>query len=77
LEEDDIKKMHVTPPEKLTDEELLLTTFCVDDLQRKNSSSWDKHHPSTHQVPLLLETIQVQDFSGPMTHDLSDTRQHW
>ncbi len=34
LEEDDIQKLYTTAPEQLTDEELLLSTFCVDDLQR-------------------------------------------
>ncbi len=41
LEEGDIQKLHTTPPEQLTDEELLLSTFCVDDLQRKSSAGWD------------------------------------
>jgi hypothetical protein len=45
LEEGDIQKLHTTPPEQLTDEELLLSTFCVDDLQRKSSAGWDKQHP--------------------------------
>ncbi len=34
LEEGDIQKMYTTPPEQLTDEELLLTTFCVVDEER-------------------------------------------
>ena len=74
LEEGDIQKLHTPPPEQLTDEELLLSTFCVvDDLQRKSRCLGQ----AASQVPLLQETIQVQDFSGPMTHDLSDKRQHW
>ncbi len=43
LEEGDIQKLHTTPPEQLTGEELLLSTLCVvDDLQRKSSAVSDK-----------------------------------
>jgi len=42
LEEGDIQKFHTTPSDQLTDEELLFSTFCVDDLKRKSSSVWDK-----------------------------------
>ena len=44
LEEYDIQKMWTTPPEQLTNEKLLLTKFCVDDLQRKSSAAWNKNH---------------------------------
>ncbi len=37
LEEGDIQTIHTSPPERLADEELLLNTICVDDLQRKCS----------------------------------------
>ena len=32
LEEAEIQKLHTTAPEHLTDDELLLSTFCVEDL---------------------------------------------
>ena len=46
LQEDDIQKLHTTPPEQLTDQELLLSTISVTDLDRKHSGSWDKEHPT-------------------------------
>ena len=62
LEEGDIQKLHTTPPEQLTDEELLLSTFCVDDLQRKSSAGWDKQHPKCLfcRKPYRYRTFQVQ-----------------
>ena len=62
LEEDDIQKLHTTPPEQLTDEELLLSTFCVDDLQRKSSTVWDKQDPKClfWRKPYRYRTFQVQ-----------------
>ena len=62
LEEDDIKKLHTTPPEQLTDEEILLSTFCVDDLQRKSSAVWQKQHPKSLfcRKPYRYRTFQVQ-----------------
>ena len=62
LEEGDIQKLHTTPPEQLTDEELLLSTFCVDDLQRKSSAAWDKQHPKCLfcRKPYRYRTFQVQ-----------------
>ena len=62
LEEGDIQKMHTTPPEQLADEELLLSTFCVDDLQRKSSVVWDKQHPKClfYRKPYRYRTFQVQ-----------------
>ena len=63
MEEDDIQKLHTTPPEQLTDEELLLNTFCVvDDLQRKSSASWDKQHPKClfWRKPYRYGTFQVK-----------------
>ncbi len=43
LEEDDIQNLYTTPPKQLTDEELLLNMFCVDDLRRKRSTAKRKH----------------------------------
>ena len=62
LEEGDIQKLHTTPPEQLTDEELFLSTFCVDDLQRKSSAGWDKQHPKCLfcRKPYRYRTFQVQ-----------------
>ena len=62
LEEGDKQKLHTTPPEQLTDEELLLSTFCVDDLQRKSSAVWDKQHPKCLfcRKPYRYRTFQVQ-----------------
>jgi hypothetical protein len=37
LEEVEIQKLDTTVPEHLTDDELLLSTFCVEDLDRKHS----------------------------------------
>jgi hypothetical protein len=37
LEEAEIQKLHTTAPEYLTDDELLLSTFCAEDLDRKHS----------------------------------------
>ena len=45
LEEAEIQKLHTTAPEHLTDDELLLSTFCVEDLARKHSGGWDNDHP--------------------------------
>ena len=42
LEEAEIQKLHTTAPEHLTDDELLLSTFCAEDLARKHSGGWDK-----------------------------------
>jgi hypothetical protein len=42
LEEAEIQKLHTTVPEHLTDDELLLSTFCAEDLAaRKHSGGWD------------------------------------
>ncbi len=41
LEEAEIQNLHTTAPEHLTDEELLLSTFCAEDLARKHSGGWD------------------------------------
>jgi len=41
LEEAEIQKLHTTAPEHLTDDELLLSTFCAEDLARKHSGGWD------------------------------------
>ena len=35
VQEADIQKLHTTPPEQLTDHELLLRTICAEDLVRK------------------------------------------
>jgi hypothetical protein len=45
LEEAEIQKLHTTAPEHLTDDELLLSTFCAEDLARKHSGGWDNDHP--------------------------------
>ena len=45
LEEAEIQKLHTTAPEHLTDDELLLSTFCAEDLARKHSGGWDIDHP--------------------------------
>ena len=48
LQEDDIQKLHTTPPEQLTDQELLLSTISATDLDRKHSvhsGGWDIEHP--------------------------------
>ncbi len=37
--------LHTTAPEHLTDDELLLSTFCAEDLDRKHSGGWDNDHP--------------------------------
>ena len=37
--------LHTTVPEHLTDDELLLSTFCAEDLVRKHSGGWDNDHP--------------------------------
>jgi hypothetical protein len=37
LEEAEIQKLHTTAPEYLTDDKLLLRTFCVEGLPRKHS----------------------------------------
>jgi hypothetical protein len=42
LQEDDIRKLHTTAPEQLTDQELLLSTISALDLARKHSGGWDK-----------------------------------
>ena len=39
-----VQKLHTTPPENLTDDELLLRTFCAEDLVRKHSGGWDNDH---------------------------------
>ena len=46
LQEDDIQKFHTTAPEQLTDQELLLSTISVTDLDRKHSVGWDNDHPN-------------------------------
>jgi len=72
LREDDIQKLHTTAPEQLTDQELLLSTISAADLARKHSGGWDK----VSQVsPLLLQSIQAQDFYSPVSHDLSGNSQ--
>ena len=45
LQEDDIQKLHTTAPDQLTDQELLLSTISVTDLDRKHSVGWDKEYP--------------------------------
>jgi hypothetical protein len=73
LEEDDIQKLHTTPPEQLTDEELLLIMFCVDDLQRKSSVAWDNQHPKClfWRKPYRYRTFQVQcDMARHMTSQI-------
>jgi hypothetical protein len=45
LEEVEIQNLHTTTPEYLTDDELLLRTFCTEDLDRKHSGGWDNDHP--------------------------------
>jgi hypothetical protein len=45
LEEAEIQKLYTTEPEHLTDDELLLSTFCAEDIARKHSGGWDKDHP--------------------------------
>jgi hypothetical protein len=45
LEEAEIQKMYTTTPEHLTDDELLLSTLCEEDLVRKQSGGWDNDHP--------------------------------
>jgi hypothetical protein len=45
LQEDDIKKLHTTVPEQLTDQELLFSTISPTDLVRKHSGGWDKENP--------------------------------
>jgi len=45
LEEAAIQKLHTAAPEHLTDDELLLSTFCAEDLARKHSGGWDNDHP--------------------------------
>ena len=45
LGEAEIQKLHTTAPEHLTDDELLLSTFCAEDLARKHSGGWDNDHP--------------------------------
>jgi hypothetical protein len=48
LQEDDMQKIHTTPPEQLTDQELLLSTISATDLDRKHSvhsGGWDIEHP--------------------------------
>ena len=71
LREDDIQKLHTTAPEQLTDQELLLSTISAADLARKHSGGWDK----ASQVSILRQSIQVQDFYSPVSHDLSGNRQ--
>jgi hypothetical protein len=48
LEESEIQKLHTTAPDHLTDDELLLSTFCEEDLARKHSGGWDNDHPKSH-----------------------------
>ena len=45
LGEAEIQKLYTTAPEHLTDDELLLSTFCAEDLARKHSGGWDNDHP--------------------------------
>ena len=62
LEEVDIQNLYTTPPEQLTDEELLLNTFCVNDHQRKSYTVWEKQHPKYLfcRKPYRYSTFQVQ-----------------
>jgi hypothetical protein len=41
LEESEIQKIHTATPRNLTDDELLLGSFCSEDLPRKQSGGWD------------------------------------
>ena len=71
LEEAEIQKLHTTAPEHLTDDELLLSTFCAEDLVRKHSGGWDNDHPKCR---FCDKRKQVQDFCHPVSHDVSDQR---
>jgi hypothetical protein len=50
LEEAEIQKLYTTAPDHLTDDELLLSTFCAIDLDRKHSGGWDNDHPKCCSV---------------------------
>jgi hypothetical protein len=78
LEEAAIQKLHTAAPEHLTDDELLLSTFCAEDLARKHSGGWDNDHPKCRfcdTFSFTLGMIRVQDFCHPVSHDVSDQRQ--
>jgi len=53
-----------TVPEHLVDDELLLSTFCAEDLVRRHSGGWDKIIPSVSSSP---NHTQGQDFFSPVS----------
>jgi hypothetical protein len=72
LEEAEIQKLHTTAPEHLTDDELLLSTFCAEDLARKHSGGWDNDHPKCR---FCGKGYRFRTFCHPVSHDVSDQRQ--
>jgi hypothetical protein len=63
LQEDDIQKLHTTPPEQLNYHELLLSTICAEDLTRKHSGGWVKE-TVFEQVSLLPNVCCAPKHTG-------------
>ena len=64
LEEAEIQKLHTTAPEHLTDDELLLSTFCAEDLPRKHSGGWDNDRSGVSpEAPDYLSKLPVSPSS--------------
>jgi hypothetical protein len=75
LQEDDIKKLHTTAPEELTDQELLHSTISATDLVRKHSDGWDKDHP---KCLFCVKTYRFTTFTVQchMTSQVTDSGKH-